>query len=215
MTRQTIATAVFSIVASLTAALPARAGDIIQSLPDSDMNSNNGVSYYYDSNDSYDFISSFPSPGEITNVGTFTFTIPADETVTGITISGTFGNGDNQTTAESDYFLTDGTNEVEVAACESITADCYDNQNGPTPWSYTFTAADLGTLSSAIGSGSLDFTYTWVTPTEGAVAGNYQYVYAGDPTIDIQLASTPEPATVLICLGGLAGIAALRRFRKV
>jgi hypothetical protein len=40
-----------------------------------------------------------------------------------------------------------------------------------------------------------------------------QYVYAGAATINIQ--TTPEPAGLVLCLGGLAGIVALRRFRKV
>jgi len=229
MTKQTIAAAIFSIVASLTVALPARAGDIIQTLSVNLNSGGSGTTSYYDSTDSYDFISSFPTPGEVTTVGTFTFTIPTDEVVTGVIISGTFGNGDSPTTAESDYFLGDGSDgetSVEVAGgntanpCDSIYDDCYSNQNGPTPWSYTFTAADLANLAGGLSTGSVDFSYTWINNTEldnAALAGSGQpqYVYAGAPTIDIQLAPTPEPATVLLCLGGLAGIAARRRFSQL
>ncbi len=59
-------------------------------------------------------------------IGSYSFTIPATDLVTGITISGTFGNGDSATTALSDYYLGFSGNEmaVPVAGCDSISADC-------------------------------------------------------------------------------------------
>jgi hypothetical protein len=80
-------------------------------------------------------------------------------------------------------------------------------------WTYTLTSANLSTLAPAIASGSLDFTYTWDNNTQFAFPGYTQYVYAGDPTLAIQ--TTPEPAPALLCFCGLAGIAVLRRFRRV
>jgi hypothetical protein len=80
----------------------------------------------------------------------------------------------------------------------------------------TTKANQLTTLASAIANGSLDFTYTWDNNTEFAFAGYDQYVYAGPTTIDIQYApAAPEPGTVLLCFSGLAGLAALRRFRRI
>jgi hypothetical protein len=71
----------------------------------------------------------------------------------------------------------------------------------------------LSTLAPAIASGSLDFTYTWDNNTQFAFPGDEQQVYAGDTTLSLQV--TPEPASVLLFFSVLAGIVALRRFRRV
>ena len=198
MTKRTLTAAILSLGAAFVLTTPARADVIVSSLPS------------YDS-PGYDFVSTFPPPGYAT-IGTFTFSIPASELVTGITISGTFGNSDSPTTALSDYYLgdaTDGETAVEVASCDSGSAACEDGQ---TPWTYTLTPANLSTLASGIGGGSLDFTYTWDTP-EFAFSGFDQYVYAGASTLTIQ--TTPEPTSVLLLFSALAGIVVLRRFRRV
>lgn len=201
MTKRTLTVAILSLGAAFILTTPARA-DIIQTLPS------------YDSPlPGYDFVSTFP-PSSPTTIGSYSFTIPATDLVTGITISGTFGNGDSATTALSDYYLGFSGNEmaVPVAGCDSISADCA--QGGPTPWTYTLTSADLTTLASAIGNGSLDFTYTW-DAAQIAFPGFDQSVYAGPATIDIQVTPTPEPASVLLLFSALAGIAVFRRFRRV
>ncbi len=212
MTRQTISAIVLCAGAAIGLTTRAHAGEIQLTLsvpPEG----------YYDSPNGYDFSSTFPPNGP-TTIGTFTFAIPAGDSVTGITISGTFGNGDSPTTALSNYYLGDGTDgetAIEVANCDDVSDNCYSDQNGPTTWTYTATSSDLAAVVAGLSSGSLDFTYQWVTNSEltnDAVPGIDQYVYAGEPTIDIQYAA-PEPATLLFCFGGLAGIAALRRFRKV
>jgi hypothetical protein len=202
MNKQTLAAAILFMGAAIVLATPARASAIIATLPS------------YDSPDGYDFVTTFPPAGS-TTIGTFTFSIPLGDLVTGITISGAFGNADSPTTALSDYYLGFSGDEtaVEVAMCDSINANCYSNGNGPTSWTYTLTSGNLSTLASAIASGSLNFTYTWDNNSQFAIAGYSQYVYASAPTIAIQV--TPEPAGLLLCLGGLAGIVALRRFRKV
>jgi hypothetical protein len=202
MAKRTL-TAAFLLLGTVFAlTIPVR-GDVIVTLPSS-----------YDSPNGYDFVSTFPPSGS-TTIGTFTFSIPSGVAVTGITISGTFGNPDSGTTALSDYYLGFSGDEtaIEVAGCDNILDDCYSAQNGPTVWSYSLTSSNLSTLASAIASGSLDFTYTWDNNTQFALPGDLQFVYAGAPTLDIQV--TPEPAAVLLCFGGLAGIAAIRRFRRV
>jgi hypothetical protein len=166
----------------------------------------------YDS-PAYDFVTTFPPSGS-TTIGTYTFTIPAGEDVTGITISGTFGNGDSPTTALSDYYLGYAGNETAVllVGCDDPTADCASG-GSPTPWSVTLTQSQIDALSTGLDDGSLDFTYTWDTPTF-AFAGVDVNVYAGATTLDIT--TTPEPNTILFCLSGLAGIVVLRRrFRKI
>lgn len=202
MAKRTLTAAILSFGIFFGLTPPARA-DIIVTLPND-----------YDSPNGYDYVNTTPPTGA-TTIGTLTFTIPTGLQVTGITISGTFGNPDSPTTALSDYYLGDSSNEtaVLVASCDSALDDCSSNQNGPTPWTHTLTPANLSTLVSAIANGSLDFTYTWDTTPAFAFSGIDQYVYAGAPTLDIQI--TPEPATLLLCLGGLAGAAAFRRFRKV
>jgi hypothetical protein len=212
MTKQAIAALFFSFAFSLGVAAPARAGDIVQtlSLPSPG---------YYDSPNGYDFSSTFPPSGP-TTIGTFTISIPAGDSVTGITISGNFGNPDGTTTALSDYYLGFSTDEtaVEVASCDNISDNCYSGQEGPYTWTATLTQAEIAALAPALAAGSIDFTYTWgssppVQDFFSPTGYDDQYVYAGDPTIDVSL--SPEPATILICLSGLAGLAALRRFRKI
>jgi|HubBroStandDraft_6_1064221.scaffolds.fasta_scaffold405994_1 hypothetical protein len=203
MAKRTLTAAILSLGAAFVLTTQARAGTILVTLPT-----------YYDSPNGYDFVSTFPPLGS-TTIGTFTFTIPTGDLVPGITISGTFGNPDNGTTALSDYYLGYGGNEtaVKVASCDNILDNCYSNQNGPTPWTYTLTTGNLSTLASAIAAGSLDFTYTWDNNTQFAIPGDDQYVYAGDPTLALTV--SPEPATMVLCLGGLLGVIGLRRLRKV
>jgi hypothetical protein len=171
----------------------------------------------YDSTDGYDFATTFP-PSTYQNIGTFSFTIPAGFNVGGITISGSFGNGDSGTTALSDYYLGYSGDEeaVEVAACDNILADCYSATEGPTTWTATLTQPEISVLATALANGSIDFGYTWDSspPAVSAGSGPFydQYVYAGAATLDIT--PTPEPETGLLWLTGLIGVAAFWRFRK-
>jgi hypothetical protein len=144
----------------------------------------------------------YPLPSVL--IGDFSFIIPAGYSVVGGTISGTFGNNDVEAaTAPSDYFIGNGI--VAVAECDdslSYTFAC-DTASTPTSWSYTLTPGDLTNLSTEISAGSVDFT----------VLQNFAVsVQTGTTTLDLML--SPEPATVFIFSGGLAGIVLLRRFRK-
>jgi hypothetical protein len=210
MLKRALPTILFASVLTLGASSSAKAGDIIQTLPD------------FGSTDSYDFDTTFPTPGVSTTVGTYTFTIPTGNFVTGITISGFFGSelyGVN--TALSDYYLGYAGDEtaVEVANCDSASLNCYSGQEGPYAWGpVTLTQAQIADLAPALANGSLDFTYTWDSTTPPISFGSGyldQYVNVGPATIDISTAPTPEPATVLFCFSGLAALAAVRRFRKI
>jgi hypothetical protein len=210
MTRQTIAVVILCVGAAIGLATPAHADDII------------ATTGSYDSPDGYDYDTTFP-PAGYQLIGTFAFSIPAGENVASITISGSFGNGDVPNTALSDYYLGFAGDEtaVEVAACDSISANCYSGQEGPYTWSATLTQAEIADLAPALTAGSIDFTYTWDSTPPAQPISDFlsptgyddQYVYAGAATLDIT--PTPEPATVLFCFTGLASLAAFRRFRKL
>jgi hypothetical protein len=145
----------------------------------------------------YDLMTTFP-PDPI-SIGTFNFTIPPQDQIVSATISGTFGDQNIPVTALTDLFVDGGT--IQVAACDSPIAPCASGAlNGlPVPWSYTFTAGQLGALST----GSLDFT---------AVQNSFGAVVVGTPTLDIKV--VPEPGSLFTVAGALLAIVALRRRRK-
>jgi len=206
---QTITAVLFLIVAGLGLTIPAHAGIITATIGS------------YDSINSYDYATTFPD-GTYQPIGTFSFTPVIPDPALGITISGSFGNGDSPTTALSDYYLgyagSDATEEtVEIEACDSYLDACASNDNGPTDWTLTLTGSEITALAPALAAGSIDFGYTWdasppAEPIPGFFPGTYdsQFVYAGEAALEI----APEPATVLFCFSGLAGLAAFRRFRK-
>jgi hypothetical protein len=142
----------------------------------------------------YDLSSTFP-PNPIT-IGTFTFTVPTGQVITGATISGTFGDQNIPVTALADLFVDGGT--IEVGNCDSTSDPCFSGTIGgsPVPWSHPFTAAELGDLTG----GTLDLI---------AVQNSFGAVFVGAPTLDIQ--TTPEPASIFTLAGGLLALAAWRR----
>jgi hypothetical protein len=170
----------------------------------------------YDSPDGYDFATTFPSGS--TTIGTFTFTPVNPSVVTGITITGSFGNGDVPTTALSDYYLgfAGDLEAVEVAACDDILANCYSGQEGPYTWTATLTPAEIAALAPGIADGTLDFSYTWgnspaIMDFFSQTGYDDQYVYAGATTLVL----TPEPTSLLLFFSALVGIVVIRRFRRV
>jgi hypothetical protein len=203
MTKRTLTAAILSLGAAFVLTTPARA-DVV-TLPS------------YDSPDGYDFETSTPPTGAIT-IGAFTFSSINPSGVTGITISGTFGNGDVPTTALSDYYLgfAGDLTAVEVAACDSSSDNCYSGQEGPYTWTATLTPAEIADLGPGLIAGSLDFSYIWGSsppisdPFFSSTGYDDQYVYAGATTLVI----TPEPTSVLLFVSALAGIVVLRRFRR-
>jgi len=145
------------------------------------------------------FFDGTAAPYDIT-IGTFNFTIPVGNQVSGATISGTFGDVNLSTTALADLFVDVG--NINVAACDSMGDDCFAGAfNGlPVPWSHTFSGAELSELASDFTSGSLDFT---------AVQNSFGAVIVGTPSLDIQ--TVPEPSSIFTLTGGLLAFAARRR----
>jgi hypothetical protein len=149
----------------------------------------------------YDFSSTFP-PNPI-SIGTFTFTIPSGEKVIGATISGTFGDGNIPDTALTDLYVLNGA--IEVGACTSTSDPCAAPSalNGPlAPWSHTFDVAELQNLAPDFAAGYLDFT---------AVQNSFGAVIVGTPSLDLQVAQTPEPSCVFALAGGLLALVGWRR----
>jgi len=203
MNRQTIAAFLFSAVVSLGLSATAKAGDIVvsptfagsnQTAPP-DTTDYEGI--YYDGSNT------FPPSG--ISIGTFNFTIPTGELVTGATISGTFGDVNYPVTALTDLFVLGGT--IEVGNCDLNPDSTYPPCAAGTvdsslvPWSYTFSSTDLNNLKAAFSGGSLDFTAVQNSP--------FGAVVVGTPSLDIQV--TPEPASIFTLAGGLLAIAAFRR----
>lgn len=151
----------------------------------------------------YDGVDTFPPPG--ISIGTFHFTIPTGESVTGATISGTFGDVNIPVTALTDLYVLDGT--IEVGECDLGSGGTYPpcaagtDDGSLVPWSYTFSATDLSNLAADFSDGSIDFTAIQISP--------FGAVVVGDPTLDIQV--TPEPASIFTLAGGLLAFVALRR----
>lgn len=215
MTKQTIAAAFLSIASALVVTSSAQA-QLLYATPSLGE---------FQSPDSYDFsgAGNYP-PSTYQNIGTFTFTPIPIAGVVSVTISGAFGFPFNTTTALSDYYLgdsTDGEEAVEVAECDSASANCYSGEEGPYNWSLTLDSTEIADLANGLEDGSIDFGYTWdqgTPPISDPIFGDsngydLQYVNAGAATL--QVAYSPEPATVLFCFSGIAGILALRRFRRV
>ena len=149
----------------------------------------------------YDFSSTFP-PNPI-SIGTFTFTIPSGEKVIGATISGTFGDQNAEpSTALTDLYVLNNT--FQVGACDFYSSPCATGtlDGSLVPWSHTFDGGELLKLTPDFAAGYLDFT---------AVQNSFGVIIVGTPSLDIQVAKTPEPSYVLALAGGLLAMAGWRR----
>lgn len=152
-----------------------------------------------------EFFDGSAAPYDIT-IGAFDFTIPTGDVVTGATISGTFGDVNYSSSALADLFVDDG--NIQVAGCD-LNSDgsypaCFTGtvDGSLVSWSYTFTGAQLSELASDFAAGSIDFT---------AVQNSFGSLVVGDPTLQIQVAQTPEPSSLFTLAGGLLAIIAWRR----
>lgn len=135
----------------------------------------------------------YPQPS--LTIGTFTYA-PITAPILSATVSGFFGTTYAPSTALENLFV----GGIEVASCASEAADCWNDPSGvQTPWSYTFTPAQLATLKS----GSVAYT---VVQT-----GDFQ-VESGITTLTITVA--PEPAPLALIAAGLSLLVFARRKQR-
>ena len=125
-------------------------------------------------------------------LGTFNFATSPYITILGATISGEWGSSPlSPNTAPGNYYV----GNVLVFTCNPGDA-CWGSST-ETPWSYTFTAADLATLQS----GDVDFT---------AYQTDFGQVQADVTTLSLDV-YVPEPASIALFATSLLGLGLLVR----
>ena len=133
-----------------------------------------------------------PFPGPPLAVGTFNIVIPAGQPITAASLTGTFGNSVTTSSAPTNLFL-DG---LSVAQCLPAAA-C--TGAGPTPFTFTFSTANLALLSDGAG------VLTAVQTGPGAIRLGQ---------LSLRVETIPEPATIVLLGTGLAAIGARLRRRR-
>lgn len=129
-------------------------------------------------------------------VGTFSFAVPAGETVVGATIFGQFGNSFTSSTAVQTV-MADG---IALATCPDSASFCW--TRGPEAWSYTFTGAELGIFAD----GSVV-----VTDNQTGCC----VIRLGETKLELTTAPVPEPETYAMMVAGLGILGAVARRRRV
>ena len=104
-------------------------------------------------------------------------------------------------TALADLFVLNGS--IEVGACDDDTPPCAAGtvDGSLVPWSYTFAAAELSSL----------VRISRRLPRLHRRSEQLRRRHRWHPTLDLEVAPTPEPASIFTLAGGLLAFAALRR----
>jgi hypothetical protein len=146
----------------------------------------------------FDGAPTFPNPPNV--VGTFSYTLPSDETIVSAVIEGTFGNSVFPSSAGVDVYLDD----LLVAQCFEF-EPCWGGFE-PVTWRFTLDESHFSLLEDGMATLTAAQTSEFVARL-------------GETTLTIETASEPsqppasipEPATTLGLFGVLGGLFSLRR----
>jgi len=177
---KTIFSVLLFVILGISSAIAARADAITVTVPDF--------------NGPFMVGGTFPRPP--LTVATLNFTLPAGFEIGSATLTGTFGNSINGSTAPVTLFL----DSLQVTQC-AAGAPCTGafGTSGPTPFVFNFSAASFSLLTD----GMAVLTYSQLGPGT---------VRLGSLTLTIQ--PVPEPASLLLLGSGLAGLATAWRRRR-
>ena len=135
-------------------------------------------------------------------IGDFTYSVPVGESVTSLTVSGTWGNSQNVTSGALTLFL----DTIQVGQGVANTA-CW-NTPGPDAWSYTFSAADLATGFFDDGAASLVQNATSGFTRLGSLT------LRGETSASVPVPQVPVPVAAWFFGPALLGLAGLRKIKK-
>ncbi len=135
-------------------------------------------------------------PTDLGIIGNFTYALPGGAVITAATLNGTYGTSMYSTSTASFEAVVDG---AQVEVCAPFAVNCWPDAASFRP----FSLALPGSVFSSLLDG---------TASLGIIQTTEYVVRFGSPTLTIEYADAPEPATLgMVAFAGV--VLAARRFR--